>query len=866
MNKYLSEDIKRISFSKHILLPFIIIVIAQFLIWSAVEHTVILSSTHSRIESLSYSPKKGFNRKELLSENEIRNDLKILSQYTQKLRLYSIEDAKQVVPIAKEFSFKVDLGFWIGRDKEANRQEIEEGLKIVKNYPREISTVIVGNETILRADVTIDELIEYIKEVKKRTYKLVSTAETWDAWLSKNNNKYPKEKIKELVKSVNFLTIHVLPYWEFSSAEQTVNYVKERHFELSKEFPSKRLFIGEFGWPSGGYNNKSAMPSVENQARLIVDFIDIAKNNRWNYNIVEAFDQPWKGLDEGSVGPYWGIFKADRTIKFPLSGQFDVNPFWEYQMLITIFIGLLLAIFGLRGQRVNFAHAMTYHVASQGIAFGIVMAISYPLLNYLNVGMWIMWGVGSFFMLPLVIITLAKVNELFKCTIGFPPERLVPLNLKSDKVPFVSIHIPAYEEQPHVLKETLLSLSRLHYTNYEVIVIINNTPDPYYWQPIEEYCKELGTDKFKFYNIFCDGFKAGALNEALKYSDPDTEIIAILDADYVISENWLIDLIPLFDDPKVAIVQAPQDHRDGNESIFKRAMDAEYAGFFDIGMVERNEENAIVVHGTMLLIRLNAMQEVGGWGTDTIVEDSELGLRLFEAGYLGHYTNRRYGHGLLPDTMEAFKNQRHRWAYGAIQILKKHWTHFRPSSTTLTSSQKHHFIAGWFFWLSDAFGPLMAFMNILWVPIILFVGVTIPTIPLTIPILTAFAVNILHAFVLYRTRVEMKLSDTFLSAIASMSLQLIIFKAVFDGFIKDKLPFKRTEKGGNIKNKSKNSPIKYEIILGALLILSAIALIATNKNHILEVYFFSATLVVQSVPYISAMIFRYIENYSNKNY
>ena len=167
MNKYLSEDIKRISFNKHILLPFIIIVIAQFLIWSAVEHTVILSSAHSRIESLSYSPKKGFNRKDLLSKNEIRNDLTILSQYTKKIRLYSIEDAKQVLPIAKEFSFKVDLGFWIGRDKEANRQEIEEGLKIVKNYPREISTVIVGNETILREDLTIDELIEYIKEVKK---------------------------------------------------------------------------------------------------------------------------------------------------------------------------------------------------------------------------------------------------------------------------------------------------------------------------------------------------------------------------------------------------------------------------------------------------------------------------------------------------------------------------------------------------------------------------------------------------------------------------------------------------------------------------------------------------------------------------
>ena len=149
-----------------------------------------------------------------------------------------------------------------------------------------------------------------------------------------------------------------------------------------------------------------------------------------------------------------------------------------------------------------------------------------------------------------------------------------------------------------------------------------------------------------------------------------------------------MDLVPLFDDPKVAIVQAPQDHRDGDESIIKKAMNAEYAGFFDIGMVDRNEENAIVVHGTMVMVRLSAMMEVGGWGTDTIVEDSELGLRLFEAGYIAHYTNRRYGFGLLPDTVEAFKTQRHRWAYGAIQILKKHWREFKPSSKRIKSCSK----------------------------------------------------------------------------------------------------------------------------------------------------------------------------------
>jgi cellulose synthase/poly-beta-1,6-N-acetylglucosamine synthase-like glycosyltransferase len=475
-----------------------------------------------------------------------------------------------------------------------------------------------------------------------------------------------------------------------------------------------------------------------------------------------------------------------------------------------------------------------------------------------------MWTMGIILMIPLVIITLAKINELFKCTVGIAPERLAPLNLKSDHVPFVSIHVPAYKEQPHVLIETLDALSHINYTNFEVLVVINNTPEEFYWKPIEEHCKKLG-EKFVFLNITCKGFKAGALNEALNYTNEKAEILAVIDADYIVGTEWLVDLVPLFDDPKVALVQAPQDHRDGKDSLIKQAMNAEYAGFFDIGMVERNEENAIVAHGTMLMARLSAMHEVGDWTTYTIVEDSELGLRLFEAGYTAHYTNRRYGWGLLPDTVEAFRTQRHRWAYGAIQILKRHWRHFMPSSTTLTKYQKYHFVAGWFFWLSDAFGAITAFLNIFWVPFIIFVGVTIPTLPLTLPILVAFLVNILHAFILYRTRVKMSIKETMLSAIASMSLQLVIFKAVYDGFVKDGLPFKRTEKGGNTTKKTKkSSPIKYEIILAILLTIAFLALYFTNFTRITEIYVFAFTLLVQSIPYYSAIILRYIELQSAK--
>lgn len=825
----------------------------QMFFWITQDNRVSLTEdSFDKIESLSYSPYEGYDKK-VLSYQQIENDVNILSHFTNKLRTYSTMDAKAILEVTSQTDMPIDLGLWLSGDHKENQLEIQRAIKLLKKYPDNIENVIVGNEVLLRADLNETELFAYIDFMREFTNKPITSAETWDVW----------ERVPDLAKHVDFLTIHILPYWEKIPIEQFNSFIIEKYNLVKKIHPYKKIVIGETGWPSHGYNNRSAVPSLKNQAMAIRGFINLAKENKWTYNIVEAFDQQWKGYDEGNVGQYWGIFTSNRELKFSLNGDIELNQYWLYQMIAAIIIGALITLYGLRNQRLNLSHSIAYAIAAQGMAFGIVMAVIYPFTNYMNFGMWVMWGMGTFLMIPLVVITLAKANELFKCSIGTPPTRLVPLDLKSENAPFVSIHVPAYKEQPHVLEETLRALAKLKYPNYEVLVIINNTPEEYYWKPIEKVCQELG-DKFVFMNITCTGFKAGALNAALERTDKRAEIIAVIDADYVVESPWLTDLVPLFDDPKVAIVQAPQDHRDGNESIIKTAMNAEYAGFFDIGMIDRNEENAIVVHGTMVLVRLSAMMEVGGWGTDTIVEDSELGLRLFEAGYTAHYTNRRYGYGLLPDTVEAFKTQRHRWAYGAIQILKKHWRELKPSATKLTPRQKKKFIAGWFFWLSDAMGPVMAVMNIIWVPVIIFVGVTIPTIPLTIPIITAFLVNILHTFILYRMRVKASIKDTILSSIASMSLQLIIFKAVYDGFVKDGLPFKRTQKGGKAAKKSAN-PIKHETILAVLLLISFFALIFTNHTRITEIYVFAVTILIQSIPYISAIIMRILEIYSIKN-
>jgi cellulose synthase/poly-beta-1,6-N-acetylglucosamine synthase-like glycosyltransferase/exo-beta-1,3-glucanase (GH17 family) len=884
---------------KYILSSLLLASLLQVFLWlNSSDRFISPPDADNIIESISYAPYTKDNSKKFLSEEEIIRDLELLKQFTNKVRFYSAEDSQKVMPAVKKLGMQAHMGLWLSPVAEDNEKEVALAKSLISEYHENLTSVIVGNEVLLRDDLSPDDLIVFIKDFKEfvnnisRTNKeakekaikeeiakeknrkaraakekelkekaakeknhkiLVTTAEIWNMWLL-----YPN-----LADEVDFITIHILPYWEKIKAESFEPFFKEIYKKITDKFEKKPVFIGEFGWPSQGYNNQGAVASPENQATIVRRFLVLSKEEGFSYNLLEAFDQPWKGVDEGSVGQYWGIFDADRKQKFEMQGSVLVEPYWFTQMTVAALIGAILTFFGLRNQHINFLHAMTYGLAAQGISFGIVMSAVYPFVHYMNFGKWVMWGMGTILMVPLTLITLAKANELFKCTIGRRPRRLIPLDLKSEKVPFVSIHVPAYKEQPHVLKETLEALSKLNYTNYEVLVIINNTPEDFYKAPIKALCEELG-DKFIYLDIECTGFKAGALNKALDFINPDADILAVIDADYVISPNWLVELVPIFDDPKVALVQAPQDHRDGKESLLKTAMNAEYAGFFDIGMVERNEENAIVAHGTMLMVRLSAFNEVGKWNTDTIVEDSELGLRLFEAGYIGHYTNRRYGYGLLPDTIEAFKNQRHRWAYGAIQILKKHWPHFKPSSRTLTRAQKHHFITGWFFWLSDALGTVTSVLNIIWVPVIIFVGVTIPTIALTVPILTAFLVNVIHSFVLYRTRVKADFYHSLLGAIAAMSLQLTIFKAVYDGFVKDRLPFVRTEKGGNSK-KSLDNPIKNEIILATLLIGSFIALTMTNHQRITEVYIFSLTLLVQSIPYISAIILRLIEKSSQKN-
>jgi len=808
------------------------------------------------VESLSfnvYAPGKDASPEERVRRREqIERQIEIVARVTRTIRTYStIGEQRSIPELARKYDLNVSLGAWLGKNEARNKDEIEAVVELANRY-HNVKSVIAGNETILRQERKPEQLIEHIRAIKKRVQAPVSTGETWDIWL-----KYP-----ELVKEVDFVAVHILPYWEGVPSAAAVDYALLRFDELRRAYPGKKIVIAEFGWPSQGYNRMDARPKLLGQADVVRHFIAEARDRGIYYNVIEAFDQPWKTM-EGSVGPYWGIFDAKGKPKFKLAGPVK-PPGYKTMAIASLVLGVILTVFGLIRRRPTFSHAFAYAAAANAMGAGIAMAGAYPFTHYLNAGAAIMWAMGFLLMIPLVAMTLAKIHEMAEVLLGRAPTRLIArsLLLLADP-PLVSIHIPAYREPPQMLRETLDSVAQLDYPNFEVVVVINNTPEEYYWKPIEEHCRRLGS-RFKFLNVpSLLGFKAGALNEALKQTAPEAQIVAVIDADYVVHKNWLKDLVPYFQDAKVGLIQAPQDHRDGDRSLLKAVMNSEYAGFFDIGMIQRNEDDAIIQHGTLCLVRRSALDQVGGWSTDTIVEDTELGLRLFESGYHALYTNRRYGWGMLPDTFRAFKTQRERWAYGAMQIIRKHWRHMIPGARTLTPEQKFHFVTGWMYWLSDALGAAASILNLIWVPAILFIGVLIPTVPLTVPIVTAFIVNLMHCVLLYRTRVRVPMLKIVGAAIAAMSLQLTIAGAVLNGLIRDNLPFRRTDKGGNAEKKTVDHPVRWETALGLALLTAALTLYLTNETRVVELNVFALTLAIQSLPFLAATVMRAIEKYES---
>ena len=264
---------------------------------------------------------------------QIDEDLTLLSRYTGCIRTYSIENGlDQVAAIAERHGLKLMQGLWLSNKAEKNRRQVDTVIALAKAFPNTISAVIVGNEVLLRGDLSVGDLEGFIRTVKAQVTMPVTYADVWEFWL----------RYRDLQAAVDFVTIHILPYWEdfplpASVAAAHVDAIRK---QIAAAIPDKEIFVGEVGWPSAGRMREAALPSPSNQARVISETMTLAQRENFRVNVIEAFNQPWKRWLEGATGGYWGIFdRATGAPKFAFSGIVSDHPYWLLQALA----GALLA-------------------------------------------------------------------------------------------------------------------------------------------------------------------------------------------------------------------------------------------------------------------------------------------------------------------------------------------------------------------------------------------------------------------------------------------------------------------------------------------------------------------------------------------
>ena len=381
--------------------------------------------------------------------------------------------------------------------------------------------------------------------------------------------------------------------------------------------------------------------------------------------------------------------------------------------------------------------------------------------------------------------------------------RVDHINPVADYIPMVSLHVPAYNEPPEVVRATLNSLARLDYPNYEVLVVDNNTPGEENWTKIRNICLSLGP-KFRFVHLDrWPGYKSGALNFALAHTAPEAEIIGSIDADYIVEPNFLRELVPAFANPRIGFVQAPQDYRGYNSGPFAESTYHGYKYFFEVSMPVRNEHNAIIFCGTMGLIRKSALQAIGGWDEWCITEDAEASLRILKFGYESLYIKRSFGRGLMPYTFEGLKKQRFRWCFGGIQILKKHWSALMPwarwldPQNQLTRAQRYFYLVGGLQWFTDVLNLIFGlFLTLGAISSIFYERFSIR--PLTGPLLIMPAVFLfLHLWRflwVLRRSLHLRTRTALRSMYNFFSLGWAVTLACFQGLIQKKGVFLRTPK------------------------------------------------------------------------
>jgi exo-beta-1,3-glucanase (GH17 family) len=272
------------------------------------------------------------------SLDEIDQDLRTISTQVAGIRTYtSLEGMENVPALARKYGLTVIMGAWLGSRLGTNELEIASLITLANTYPDVIKRVVVGNEVLLRNELTPAQLASYLARVRRAIKQPVSTADVWELWL-----KHP-----EMAASVDYITIHLLPYWENDpvGVDDAAARILSAYHQIAAQFPGKPILVGEAGWPTDGRSRGPAVPSVVNKALFDNGFMRVAAEHGFDYNLIEAFDQSWKIRLEGTVGGKWGLYTADRQPKYAVAGPVVEDPAWPVKagLSVLLALGLLAA-------------------------------------------------------------------------------------------------------------------------------------------------------------------------------------------------------------------------------------------------------------------------------------------------------------------------------------------------------------------------------------------------------------------------------------------------------------------------------------------------------------------------------------------
>ena len=349
------------------------------------------------IPCVSFAPSRGtqsaMDPNLVIPATQIEDDLRMLSRHTRCVRTYGVGQGLDRVPeIAERFGIKVMLGAWISPNASDNARELSLAIDIANQFPETVSALIVGNEVLLRGDLPEHKLVQHLRKARESVTVPVTYADVTDYWF----------RHRSMSDEVDFVTIHILPYWDDDpvGVEETMDRARTLWEQAREVFPDTPLFVGESGWPSAGRMRGEALPSRVNQARFVRELLNLAQSENMDINLIEAFDQPWKRVNEGTVGGYWGLFSEPREEKWPLTGPVSNDPFWQAHLAWSAAIAALPMVLVLAFRRqILPAGWLVLCLTSHAAACALVLAMLNVVQTSIDTADWVgglaRWGLAA---------------------------------------------------------------------------------------------------------------------------------------------------------------------------------------------------------------------------------------------------------------------------------------------------------------------------------------------------------------------------------------------------------------------------------------------------------------------------------------